>query len=87
MFISLRLKFLNFGVKNISILENLQLQERQLIAINETLKYQIAREAGHDSRLSVTKPESAVFISPAKIEAKNQQNTSENDRKNLGVKA
>ena len=37
-------------------LENLQRQERQLIAINETIKYQIAKEAAQDDRLSVSDP-------------------------------
>ena len=54
-------------------LENLQRQERQLIAINEKIKYQIAREAGNDSQLSIS-TESAVFVSPAKIEFKSSQN-------------
>lgn len=53
-------------------LEDLQLQERQLIAINETIKYQIAQEAGKDNRLAISKPESAIFINPAKVEAKKQ---------------
>ena len=61
-------------------LEDLQRQERQLIAINETIKYQIAREAGDDSQLSVSKPESAVFISPAKIEAKDGQSIGKNQQ-------
>lgn len=59
-------------------LEDLQRQERQLIAINETIKYQIAREAGDDSQLSVSKPESAVFISPAKVEAKSDRSIGKN---------
>ena len=54
-------------------LENLQRQERQLIAINETIKYQIAREAGDDHQLSVSNPESAVFVTPAKIEVKSTE--------------
>ena len=52
-------------------LENLQRQERQLVAINETIKYQIAQEAGQDDRLAISKPESAVFINPAKIKINN----------------
>ena len=59
-------------------LEDLQRQERQLIEINETIKYQIAREAGDNSQLSVSKPESAVFVSPAKIEAKDAQSIGKN---------
>ena len=72
-------------------LENLQRQERQLIAINETIKYQIAQEAGENSSLSVSTPESAVFISPAKInirtmseEAINQQEKVKLKYNNLG---
>ncbi|MEL6441109.1 MAG: hypothetical protein AAFQ80_17870 [Cyanobacteria bacterium J06621_8] len=49
-------------------LENLQKQERQLISINETIKYQIAQEAAQDKRLGISTPESAVFINPAKVE-------------------
>ena len=52
-------------------LEDLQLQERQLVAINETIKYQIAQEASQDHSLSISKPESAIFISPAKVKEKN----------------
>lgn len=51
-------------------LENLQLQERQLVAVNETIKYQIAQEAGQDKRLIVSKPESAIFVSPAKVQVR-----------------
>lgn len=53
-------------------LENLQRQERELIAINEKIKYQIAREASKDNRLSISKPESAVFIAPAKVNSKSE---------------
>lgn len=48
-------------------LEALQLQERQLVSINETFKYQIAKEAGEDQHLSISKPESALFIAPAEV--------------------
>ena len=51
-------------------LENLQRQERQLIAINETMKYQIAQEASKDGQLSISESRSALFISPKKIEPK-----------------
>lgn len=51
-------------------LEDLQLQERQLVAINETIKYQIAQEASQDERLSISRPESAIFISPARVKEK-----------------
>lgn len=60
-------------------LENLQRQERQLIAINETIKYQTAKEAAQDDRLSVSEPESAIFLTPAKVEQKNLSNTQKND--------
>lgn len=72
-------------------LENLQRQERQLIAINETIKYQIAQEAGKNDSLSVSTPESAVFVSPAKVRIKtipeqtiNQQKRIELKHNNLG---
>ena len=51
-------------------LENLQRQERELTAINEKIKYQIAHEASKDNRLSISKPESAIFIPPAKTKLK-----------------
>lgn len=59
-------------------LENLQRQERQLIAINETIKYQIAQEASQDERLDISKPESAVFISPAPVKPRNHSNLQDN---------
>ena len=62
-------------------LEDLQRQERQLIAINETIKYQIAQEATNDGQLSVSKPESAVFVTPAKIEDKSEYSIGENKLK------
>lgn len=52
-------------------LEDLQRQERELTAINEKIKYQIAHEASKDDRLSISKPESAIFVSPAKVNLKN----------------
>lgn len=51
-------------------LEDLQRQERELTAINEKIKYQIAHEASKDNRLSISNPESAVFIPPAKVNFK-----------------
>ena len=51
-------------------LENLQRQERELTAINEKIKYQIAHEASKDNRLAISQPDSAVFIAPAKINLK-----------------
>lgn len=62
-------------------LEDLQLQERQLVAVNETIKYQIAQEAGRDHRLIISKPESAIFISPAKVQAKKPVNLEKNQQK------
>ena len=52
-------------------LENLQRQERELITINEKIKYQIAHEATKDNRLAISTPDSAVFIPPAKVNLKN----------------
>lgn len=67
-------------------LEDLQLQERQLVAVNETIKYQIAQEAGRDQRLSISKPESAIFISPAKVRAKNSADLEKNQQKIVELK-
>ena len=67
-------------------LENLQRQERQLISINETIKYQIAHEAGQDSNLSISKPESAVFVSPAKVEPRDRYNNSKDKQAILELK-
>jgi len=64
-------------------LENLQRQERQLVAINETIKYQIAQEAGQDDRLAISKPESAVFINPAEIKINNSSKM--NNKQNQAV--
>lgn len=52
-------------------LEDLQQQERQLVAVNETIKYQIAQEAGKNKSLSISKPESAIFINPAQVKPRN----------------
>jgi hypothetical protein len=51
-------------------LENLQQQERQLVAVNETIKYQIAQEAGKNKSLTISKPESAIFINPAQVKTR-----------------
>ena len=67
-------------------LENLQRQERQLVAINETIKYQIAHEAGQDDRLIIAKPESAVFINPAKTQIKNQSKSRKNQNQTIELK-
>ncbi|MBE9047215.1 hypothetical protein IQ255_22910 [Pleurocapsales cyanobacterium LEGE 10410] len=67
-------------------LEDLQLQERQLIAINEKLKYQIAQEAGNNQELSISQPESAMFISPAKISARRLPETVNNQQETVKLK-
>ena len=67
-------------------LENLQRQERQLVAINETIKYQMAQEAVQDSRLSISKPESALFINPAKTKIKNQSKIINNQHQLANLK-
>ena len=67
-------------------LEDLQLQERQLISINETIKYQIAQEASQDSSLALSKPESAVFISPAKVELKKQPKNTATELEEVALK-
>ena len=67
-------------------LENLQRQERQLVAINETIKYQIAHEAGQDDGLVIAKPESAVFINPAKTQVKNQSKSRKNPNQAIELK-
>jgi hypothetical protein len=51
-------------------LEDLQQQERQLVAVNETIKYQIAQEAGKNKSLIISKPESAIFINPAQVKTR-----------------
>jgi hypothetical protein len=60
-------------------LEDLQSQERELIAINEKIKYQIADDASQDNRLSIANPNSAVFIAPAEVQLKNGLTTSLNN--------
>ena len=67
-------------------LEDLQLKERQLVAINETIKYQIAREAGRDNSLEITKPESAIFISPAEIKPRQAPISSSSQLKTVELK-
>lgn len=67
-------------------LENLQRQERQLVVINETIKYQIAHEASQDSRLAISKPESAVFINPSKIKTQNKFNMTKSQDKTVDLK-
>lgn len=54
-------------------LESLQQQERQLTAINETLKYQLAREAKQQNlNLLTQQPQNAVFITPAGVNINSQ---------------
>lgn len=67
-------------------LEDLQLQERQLVAINETIKYQIAREASGDENLNIAAPESAVFIRPAKVKPRQVSNSNPAQEKTLELK-
>lgn len=67
-------------------LENLQRQERQLVTINETIKYQIAQEAGQDTRLAISKPESAVFINPSKNKIKNKSEIVTSQEKTVSLK-
>ena len=56
-----------------SNLESLQQQERQLTAINETLKYQLAREAKQQNlNLSPQQSQNAVFITPAQVNINSQ---------------
>jgi hypothetical protein len=62
-------------------LEDLQIQERQLIAVNESIKYQIAQEASQDKNLSISKPESAIFISPAKVAPRKPVDLEQNQQK------
>jgi|GEM_PF-2561765 len=67
-------------------LEDLQRQERQLITINEKIKYQIAHDARRDRNLSISQPESAVFIAPAKVDSKAQLKTSSNNQEVVKIK-
>lgn len=67
-------------------LEDLQRQERQLISINETIKYQIAQEASQNSNLAISKPESAVFVNPAKVELKKQSARQDNQLEEVALK-
>lgn len=67
-------------------LEDLQRQERQLVAINETIKYQIAQEAVQDASLAISKPESALFISPAQVKVKHQSDLKKDRSSIIGLK-
>lgn len=67
-------------------LENLQGQERQLIAINESLKYQIAEQAAQDTNLSISKPEQAVFITPAQVSIKTESNQQAEEQNIIDLK-
>ena len=63
-------------------LERLQRQERQLTEINETLKYQMARQAkGEDSQMSTLEPDGAVFVAPAEVDVNPQPASSKRDRR------
>jgi hypothetical protein len=49
-------------------LETLQRQERQLTTINETLRYEIAKQAGQEnSEFSILNPDDAIFVTPADV--------------------
>lgn len=67
-------------------LETLQRQERQLTEINETLKYQMAREAKRKGELSSLKPDDAVFVSPAEIKLEAPANLEGDRRKKIAFK-
>lgn len=67
-------------------LEDLQLQERQLVAINETIKYQIAREASQDDRLAISQPDSAIFIRPAEVKVNQSVKVNQVKQKTLELK-
>ena len=67
-------------------LENLQRQERELISINEKIKYQIASEAGKNRNLSISTPESAIFITPAKVNAPGQLPADASNQKVVEIK-
>ena len=67
-------------------LEDLQRQERQLIAINEKIKYHIARQAGRDKSLSISQPESAIFVTPAKANSQVRVETPRYNREVAKIK-
>ncbi len=67
-------------------LEDLQRQERQLIAINEKIKYQIGQDARSDRNLSISQPESAVFITPAKVNSEVELKNPSNNREVVKIK-
>jgi hypothetical protein len=49
-------------------LEELQLQERQLVAINESLKYEIAQKAQKPTlKMSTISPENTIFLQPNSV--------------------
>ncbi len=61
-------------------LESLQRQERQLTAINETLKYQLAKQAGQQSQQSASvASDQAIFITPAKVKITPEANQPTSD--------
>lgn len=67
-------------------LENLQRQERQLVSINETMKYQIAKEAGKSKNLSIPTPESALFINPAKVKPREEFQNNQQKQELMNLK-
>ena len=64
-------------------LETLQRQERQLTEINETLKYQIARQSEvENSNLSIQQPNDAVFIPVSEVNVKTELDSAKSVRSN-----
>ena len=61
-------------------LEDLQRQERQLVSINESIKYQIAKEAGDNKDLEISQPESALFIHSAEFEVRKDSEPQQSDK-------
>lgn len=68
-------------------LETLQRQERQLTEINETLKYQMARQAKtEESQLSSLQPEEAIFVPPAEIKLESPADSDRDRREKIAFK-
>lgn len=55
-------------------LEALQSQERQLVALDEALKYEIAQQAEQpELEMSMISPENTIFIKPASVKPQAEQ--------------
>ncbi|WP_052055750.1 hypothetical protein [Myxosarcina sp. GI1] len=68
-------------------LETLQRQERQLTEINETLKYQMARQAErNNSGITTFEEDSAVFVTPAEVKPKPIKSSSRDRRQEVAFK-